>query len=56
VHVIEGARNITLKNKYHCADPGYMVVGAMCVPTPAPVLTGGVGASDGGSGSPHNSL
>jgi hypothetical protein len=56
VHVIEGARNITLKNKYHCADPGYMVVGAMCVPTPAPVLTGGAGASDGGSGSPHNSL
>ena len=31
VHVIEGARNITLKNNYRCADPGYVVVGAICV-------------------------
>jgi hypothetical protein len=31
VHVIEGARNISLKNKYRCADPGYVVMGAVCV-------------------------
>jgi hypothetical protein len=34
VHVIEGARNITLKNRYRCADPGYVVVGAMCIAGP----------------------
>jgi hypothetical protein len=56
VHVIEGARNITLKNKYRCADVGYIVVGAVCVPAPPPVLTGAAGASDGGVGSHHNSL
>jgi hypothetical protein len=54
--VIEGARNITLKNKYRCADPGYIVVGAMCVAAPAPVLSGAAGAGAGGSGSHHNSL
>jgi hypothetical protein len=56
VHVIEGARNITLKNKYRCADPGYIVVGAVCVAAPAPVLSGAAGAGAGGSGSHHNSL
>ena len=40
VHVVEGARNITLKNKYRCADPGYVVVGAVCVPAPQPILAG----------------
>ena len=34
VHLIEGARNIGLKNKYYCADPGYIVVGPACVPAP----------------------
>ena len=43
VHVIEGARNITLKNKYRCADPGYVVMGAVCVPAPPPVLTNAPG-------------
>jgi hypothetical protein len=56
VHVIEGARNITLKNKYRCADPGYIVVGAVCVVAPPPVLTGMTGATDSGPGSRHNSL
>jgi hypothetical protein len=56
VHVIEGARNITLKNNYRCADPGYIVVGAMCVEAPAPNLTDATGTSDGGLGSHHNSL
>jgi hypothetical protein len=56
VHVIEGARNITLKNKYRCADPGYIAVGAVCVMAPPPGLTGPAGAGDGGLGSRHNSL
>lgn len=56
VHVIEGARNVTLKNKYRCADPGYVVVGAVCVPGPQPILTGAVGASGRGLGSDRNSL
>jgi hypothetical protein len=60
VHVIEGARNITLKNKYRCADPGYVVVaavaGAVCVPVPPPVVTGVSGAGDGGFGSRRNPL
>jgi hypothetical protein len=51
VHVIEGARNIGLKNKYRCADPGYIVVGAVCILAPPPVLTGGPGATGGGPGS-----
>jgi hypothetical protein len=50
VHVIEGARNITLKNKYRCADPGYVVVGAVCVPAPPPTTTGGPGLTYGGLG------
>ncbi len=56
VHVIEGARNITLKNKYRCADPGYVVVGAVCVPAPPPVLTGAAGATTDGPVSRHNPL
>jgi hypothetical protein len=60
VHVIEGARNITLKNKYRCADAGYIVVaaiaGAVCVPAPPPVVTGVPGAGDGGFGSRSNPL
>jgi hypothetical protein len=47
VHVIEGARNITLKNKYRCADPGYVVMGAVCVPG-QPAVLGGVPAPAGG--------
>jgi hypothetical protein len=39
VHVIEGARNISLKNRYRCADPGYVVMGAVCVPGPPAVLS-----------------
>jgi hypothetical protein len=53
VHVIEGARNITLKNRYRCADPGYVVVGAVCVPAPS-VLSGASNTRDGGSGSRRN--
>lgn len=56
VHVIEGSRNITLKNKYRCADPGYIVVGAVCVMAPPPDLIGATGTSNGGSGSRRNSL
>ena len=53
VHVIEGARNIALKNKYRCADPGYIVVGAVCVLgagafRPAGRLTGGARSLTGG--------
>jgi hypothetical protein len=55
VHVIEGAWNITLKNRYRCADPGYVVEGAVCVPAPPPVVTGVPGAGDGGFGSRSNS-
>src|ERR1700722_18508092 len=51
VHAIEGARNITLKNKYHCADPGYVVMGAVCVPGPPAVLSGVPGPAGGGLGS-----
>jgi hypothetical protein len=54
VHVIEGARNISLKNKYRCADPGYVVVGGVCVMTPPPNLTNAPGASEGGYGSRHD--
>jgi len=39
VHAIEGARNISLKNKYRCADPRYVVIGAVCVPGPPAVLS-----------------
>jgi hypothetical protein len=60
VHMIEGTRNIWLKNKYRCADPGYIVVaaaaGAVCVPASPPVVTGVPGAGDGGFGSRSNSL
>ncbi|HEY2821431.1 MAG TPA: hypothetical protein VGJ06_10370 [Candidatus Acidoferrum sp.] len=51
MHVIEGARNIPLKNKYRCADPGYIVVGAACIPAPPPVLIGASGPGGAGSGS-----
>lgn len=51
MHVIEGARNIPLKNRYRCADPGYIVVGAVCVAAPPPVLLGAPAAGGGGSGS-----
>lgn len=54
VHVVEGARNITLKNKYRCADPGFTVVGAVCVPAPSPVLTGSAGIAAGGRSSRRN--
>lgn len=50
VHVIEGARNITLKNKYRCADPGYVVMGAVCVPGPPALLSGVPGAAGSGLG------
>jgi hypothetical protein len=56
VHVIEGTRNISLKNKYRCADPGYVVVGTFCVMAPAPVMTGAAGAASGGLGSLRNPL
>jgi hypothetical protein len=56
MHVIEGARNIPLKNKYRCADPGYVVVGAVCLPAPPPVLMGISGAIRGGSGSRRDPL
>lgn len=56
MHVIEGARNIPLKNKYRCADPGYIVVGAVCVPAPPPILIGAPGAGGGGSGSRRDPL
>ena len=54
VHAIEGARNISLKNKYRCADAGYIVVGAVCVMAPLPVLTGMPGAMGGGLGDRHD--
>ena len=50
VHVVEGARNISLKNKYRCADPGYVVMGAVCVPGAAAVLGGVPGAVGSGLG------
>ena len=50
VHAIEGARNITLKDKYRCADAGYIVVGAVCVPAPPLSMTGVSGIADGGFG------
>jgi hypothetical protein len=56
VHVIEGTRNISLKNKYRCADPGYIVVGAFCVAAPPPVLTGTPVPGDGSLGSRRKSL
>jgi hypothetical protein len=56
VHLIEGARNISLKNKYRCADPGYVVVGTVCVLAPPPVLTGATGALGGHFGSRDNPL
>jgi len=56
VHIIEGARNITLKNKYRCADPGYIVVGTVCVPAPPLSMTGPSGTHRGGSGVPSNPL
>lgn len=40
LHMIEGARNIPLKNKYYCADPGYVVAGPLCVPAPPANLSG----------------
>jgi hypothetical protein len=51
VHVIEGARNITLKNRYRCADPGYVVVGAVCVPGPPASLSSVPGPAGSGLGS-----
>ena len=54
VHVIEGARNITLKNKYRCADPGYVVMGAVCVPGTPAVLSNVPGPAGSGLGSPRD--
>jgi hypothetical protein len=56
VHVIEGARNISLKNRYRCADPGYVVVGAVCVMAQSSVLTSVPGPMDSGLDSRHNPL
>jgi hypothetical protein len=56
VHVIEGARNITLKNKYRWADLGYIVVGAVCVPAPPLSVTGVSGITDGGLGARKSPL
>jgi hypothetical protein len=50
VHVIEGARNISLKNKCRCADPGYVVMGAVCVPGTAAVLSNVPGPEGSGLG------
>jgi hypothetical protein len=55
MHVIEGAQNFTLRNKYRWADPGFMV-GAVCVPSSSPVLTGAAGATGGDFGSRHSQL
>jgi hypothetical protein len=54
VHVIEGARNISLKNKYRCADPGYVVMGAVCVPEAATVLSGLPETAGSGLGAPRD--
>jgi hypothetical protein len=51
VHMIEGARNMTLKNRYRCADPGYVVMGAVCVPGPAAALSNLPVAGGSGLGS-----
>jgi hypothetical protein len=55
IHMIEGARNIGLKNRYRCADAGYVVAaaaaGAVCVPAPPSVLTAAPVAIGGGPGS-----
>jgi hypothetical protein len=56
VHVIEGARNIPLQNKYRCADPGYIVMGSMCVVAPPPTLTGAHRATVGGLGGRRSPL
>jgi hypothetical protein len=32
VHLIEGSKNLTLKNQFYCATPGYVVVAGTCVP------------------------
>jgi len=56
VHVIEGARNIPLKNKYRCADPGYILMGSMCVAAPPSILTGAPGNTVGGSGGRRSAL
>ena len=35
IHIIEGSRNLPLKNEYYCIDPGYIVVGTACVLPPS---------------------
>jgi hypothetical protein len=54
IHMVEGARNFGLKNKYRCADAGYVVVAAataaLCVPAHPSVMTGGLTALAGGPG------
>jgi hypothetical protein len=54
VHVIEGTRNITLKNKYRCADPGFVVMGAVCAPGPVANLGNVPGAAGSGLGLPRD--
>jgi len=56
VHVIEGARNIGLKNKYRCAEPGFIVVGSVCVTAPPLGMTGPTAVVSGGLGSRKSPL
>jgi hypothetical protein len=39
IHLIEGSRNLALKNLFYCTTPGYVVVGSVCI-LPPRVQTG----------------
>ncbi len=38
IHLVEGSRNLQLKNRFYCAIPGYLLTGNVCVP-PTPAQT-----------------
>jgi len=35
IHLIEGSRNLPLKNLFYCTTPGYVVVGSVCILPPS---------------------
>jgi hypothetical protein len=43
-HLVEGSRNLSLKNEFYCATPGYIVAGVHCV-LPLSASTGITGIS-----------
>jgi hypothetical protein len=53
LHIIEGSRNLPLKNLLYCADPGYILVGSVCAVPPSAQPVSSSGPTTGASGDPR---